>query len=307
MAHFRRRRRIPLEAEAPRLEASAPSASSGTKKKPKQNAPRAANPKAEKPIDKSGRSRKVARAAAPRGDVTSSRSPRVTAPQPSDKHRRHELSSLVPPRAIAPDADAVGEELIDREALEVPIGHSADPAIDGELSHELPQPESTVASLLSPAEFPGMFEQKNPTIDEGELTARPMSGLLPPDDAYDAVAPDELGSEWLARATEAGLGGYDSEREVRLADVFIDSGMSVVSEGSFSASYPDPSGAAESDSLDSDSDASAEEFEREAAESNGSAQNRKIRRTPRESLIAPKADVVTNSAKTTGNGGGRRR
>jgi hypothetical protein len=148
---------------------------------------------------------------------------------------------------------------LDQEALELPIGDSADPAIHGLLSHKLPQPGSTGASLREEPEFPGMMEEKNPTINEPELTAQPMQGLLPPDDAYDAVAPDELGSEWLSRATEASPTGYDPEREVQVGDIFMEAGMSVMSEGSFTASHAEEVEAA----VDADMNRSDNEEEQE--------------------------------------------
>lgn len=96
--------------------------------------------------------------------------------------------------------DAV--ELVEPESAELPIGRSADPAIDDSLSRKLlPQDETSGSALLAnPEPFAGeattdasLDEVWNslPGIAEGEQS-----------EGYDAVSPEDMGSVWLERATQ---------------------------------------------------------------------------------------------------------
>jgi hypothetical protein len=158
--------------------------------------------------------------------------------------QRHEVSSLVGPHALAPSASAVGEELIDPGAIEVPLGQSADAQIDYELSHsKLPQPDSSGAALhrLEPEEDLRVdtLPLPDPSIEEA-LTARPMKESRAREDAYDAIAPDDLASEWLTRATEAStLPSEDDLLRIDVVEVLRDTGVSIVSEGSLNAASPE--------------------------------------------------------------------
>ena len=159
-------------------------------------------------------------------------------------NQRHELSSLVGPHAIAPADSAIGEELVDPGAIEVPLGQSADPQIDRELSHsKLIQPDSSGASLQR-SDFEGDARVDTlPMLDEPDettLTARPTKESRPPEDAYDAVAPDDLASEWLSRATEAStLPSEDDLLRVDMIEVLQGSDMSMVGQGSMNAASPE--------------------------------------------------------------------
>jgi hypothetical protein len=133
--------------------------------------------------------------------------------RPTPGNERHELSSLIGPGAIAPDEASAGEELADPGAVEVPIGQSAEPDIDRELSHsKLLQPDSSGAALF---------------------TAQPTAEAPALDEAYDAVAPDDLGAEWLTRATQGSSLGTDSD--ALETDLARDAGLSVMSQGSLEA------------------------------------------------------------------------
>jgi hypothetical protein len=127
-------------------------------------------------------------------------------PQSNPGDRRHEVSSLISPLAIAPDEFAEGEELVDAGAVEVPVGQSAEPDIDRMLSKaKLSELETSGAALYA-------------------------------SDSYDAVAPEELGSEWLARATEASANYTGSPiPETPLPEALLEAGMSVISEASINA------------------------------------------------------------------------
>jgi hypothetical protein len=172
-------------------------------------------------------------------------------PIPGD--HRQEVSSLVGPHALAPERDAIGEELVDPGAIEVPIGQSADAEIDTQLSRtKLPQADSTGASLQREDVGTGVQEVSTSLYggDTSEnLTARPNQQLIPTDDAYDAVAPDDLGTEWLTRATEASsLDSTGAAPDAQPPELFFEDGMSVVSEASLNvADVDDEVGDIESD------------------------------------------------------------
>lgn len=158
---------------------------------------------------------------------------------------RQEVSSLFGPMAFAPDEDAMGEELLDPGAIEVPLGQSADPGIDYRLSHaKLPQPDSTGAALHRSETSAGVHSEGTPDFEENTtdpmLTAQPMHERPLLDDAYDALAPDDLGAEWLARATEASSSGPDDDfAEAQPAELLYEVGMAIVSEGSLNAASAD--------------------------------------------------------------------
>lgn len=158
---------------------------------------------------------------------------------------RQEVSSLFGPMAFAPDPDAMGEELLDPGAIEVPIGQSADPEIDHRLSHaKLPQPDSTGAALQKSETSVGVHSEGTPDFEENTtdpmLTAQPMHEPPLLDDAYDALAPDDLGSEWLARATEASPYGPEEDfAEAQPPELLYEVGMAIVSEGSLNAASAD--------------------------------------------------------------------
>jgi hypothetical protein len=59
-------------------------------------------------------------------------------------------------------------------------------------------------------------------------------------DAYDAVAPDELATEWLSRATQGAMLASPGEPlDPEVAELLRDAGLSLVSEGSLNFASPD--------------------------------------------------------------------
>jgi CheY-like chemotaxis protein len=154
---------------------------------------------------------------------------------------RHELSSLQGPHALAPDTLAVGEELVDPDVVEVPIGSSSDPSFAGQLSHsKRPQPYTTGAALLDGEEPSGALSevQLAAPVDAPEVTAQPSH--RPPafgDEHYDAIAPESAGLEWLSRATQSPYagGGEDGLDDLHVED---EVGAAAISEGSFEAGLP---------------------------------------------------------------------
>jgi hypothetical protein len=185
--------------------------------------------------------------------------------RPTPGRERHQVSNLVGPGAIAPDEIAIGEELVDPGALEAPLGQSADPQIDRELLHDkLLQPDSTGAALLREDLRGGLHEQwaplEGPPLDEGELTAQPSKATLLPDDAYDAVAPDDLGSEWLTRATETStMPAEDELLPTDIAVILEEAGMSVVSQGTLDAASAEQLEADSAEQLEADASAGPED------------------------------------------------
>ncbi len=93
----------------------------------------------------------------------------------------------------------VSEDLIEVEVPELPIGRSADPAIDDALQPlGQGQNETSGAALLARPERRMALSDSldeiwdaSPGFAEGEQT-----------EGYDAVAPDNLGAVWLSRATQ---------------------------------------------------------------------------------------------------------
>ncbi|HEY6556178.1 MAG TPA: hypothetical protein VI072_02855 [Polyangiaceae bacterium] len=169
---------------------------------------------------------------------------------------RHELSSLQGPHALAPDAQAVGEELVDPDVVEVPLGSSSDPSFAGQLSHsKVPQPYTTGAALLDgDAELSGSLSevQLGASVDAPEVTAQPSQ--RPPafgDEHYDAIAPESAGLEWLSRATDAPHAAFG---EGDLSDLHVEDevGAAAISEGSFEAGLPHELLDEETDEFDDD-------------------------------------------------------
>lgn len=163
--------------------------------------------------------------------------------RPISGDRRHEVSSLATPMALAPDADAMGEELVDPGAIEIPLGQSAEERIDGLLSRaKLPQPDSTGASLWKQEEAPGVHQTEvsisGRSSSDDAITARTAQEPAPDEESYDALAPDDLGTEWLSRATESISGdpnGAELGTEASPPEILLEEGMSIVSEGSLNA------------------------------------------------------------------------
>jgi hypothetical protein len=155
---------------------------------------------------------------------------------------RHELSSLTGSHALAPDRVAIGEELVDPESLEVPLGISSDESFGPRLSHDkLPQPDTTGAALfdLPEVDGEGMEIVSLASSDDADtLTAQPKQRPLFDEEHYDAIPPESAGVEWLARATEAPSmdvnAGFDGN-DISIADEFA--GIAT-SEGTLQASLP---------------------------------------------------------------------
>jgi hypothetical protein len=150
---------------------------------------------------------------------------------------RHELSSLQGPHAIAPDPVGVGEELVDPDVIEVPLGSSSDPSFAGQLSHsKMPQPDTTGAALLDVEEATGALSEVRLSAfaEDVEITAQPSQRPLLGDEHYDAIAPESAGLEWLARATEAPHAAF-GDGAVDDLHVEDEVGAAAISEGSFEA------------------------------------------------------------------------
>jgi hypothetical protein len=89
-----------------------------------------------------------------------------------------------------------------RESTELPVGRSADPDIDGSLSHRmLAIDETSGSSLFSEPEPPPEPSYREMPLDD-LWNALPGMSEGEQTEGYDAVTPEELGSVWLERATQ---------------------------------------------------------------------------------------------------------
>ena len=88
------------------------------------------------------------------------------------------------------------------ESAELPIGHSADPEIDGSLSHGMLAIDATSgASLFGVPEPEPRLHHLEPALDE-VWNALPGMSEGEQTEGYDAVTPEDLGAVWLERATQ---------------------------------------------------------------------------------------------------------
>ena len=114
---------------------------------------------------------------------------------------KRRLSAVNKPDELSEPRSPSVDELVDRESAELPVGHSADPEIDQEVSR--PSHLRTSGAVLrgeldsEDAEQPWtdgpLADVWNslPGFAEGEQT-----------EGYDAVSPEDLGAVWLERATQ---------------------------------------------------------------------------------------------------------
>jgi hypothetical protein len=190
-----------------------------------------------------------------------------------------EQDSVVPMSAQVPPRDRTRAarrhpEIVDREAVEVPVGSTSDSSYQDQLSHgRLSQPSTTGAALF------GLDERVDGTLEgmlrpsEREITAQPSERPRMNDgESYDAMAPENTGLEWLNRATEAPVAALDGDP---LENMIIEGelGASLTGEGSLEASMPHEM-RDEDDEADED-DFGSRESRRERAEARASAQNEK--------------------------------
>lgn len=88
------------------------------------------------------------------------------------------------------------------DSAELPIGHSADPEIDGALTHHRLAIDSTSgASFFGEPEPPPELHYREPPLDD-LWNALPGMSEGEQTEGYDAVTPEDLGAVWLERATQ---------------------------------------------------------------------------------------------------------
>lgn len=93
-------------------------------------------------------------------------------------------------------------ELVEPESAELPIGRSADPAIDGALSRTLlPQDETSGSALLGDSESFANESTTDASLDE-VWNSLPGIAEGEQSEGYDAVTPEDMGAVWLERATQ---------------------------------------------------------------------------------------------------------
>ncbi len=100
------------------------------------------------------------------------------------------------------DVSTDSEALVEPESAELPVGRSADPAIDDALSRKLlPQDDTSGSALLAGTE-PFMNESSTDASLDEVWNSLPGIAEGEQSEGYDAVSPEDLGSVWLERATQ---------------------------------------------------------------------------------------------------------
>jgi hypothetical protein len=98
--------------------------------------------------------------------------------------------------------DPSREHMVEPESAELPIGRSADPAIDDALSRTRSGYDQTSgAALLTDYEAPTERAFRDQSLDE-VWNATPGFAEGEQSEGYDAVAPEDMGAVWLERATQ---------------------------------------------------------------------------------------------------------
>lgn len=158
---------------------------------------------------------------------------------------RAELSSMLGAHPLGLDASQAGEELVDVGAVEVPVGRSADTEYGPHLlKDKLVQRDTTGGVLEEPNTRSGFSqvdsEQAYLDIEvdfddldrpTGEQTVGLMEHPAQANDGYDAIEPEDMGTTFLARATQAGPLGSDDPID-DLAEIPSTEPMPMVSEAS---------------------------------------------------------------------------
>ncbi len=96
--------------------------------------------------------------------------------------------------------DTSREHMIEPDSAELPIGRSADPAIDDALSRTR-QDETSGGALLSEPAPRARRPFSESSLDE-VWNAMPGFAEGAQSEGYDAVEPEDLGAVWLERATQ---------------------------------------------------------------------------------------------------------
>jgi hypothetical protein len=120
---------------------------------------------------------------------------------------------------------------------------------------------------------------KSNLAEESNYTAMPTAARMVADDAYDAVAPDDLGAEWLTRAAEANVDDSMFE-EPEPPELFLEAGMAVISEGSINAASAEQLEAEASAALEGTTDEDATDQDATDETSGGGAPMRALRAKP---------------------------
>jgi len=102
--------------------------------------------------------------------------------------------------------DTSAAELIEPESAELPVGRSADPAIDDALERtQLPQDDTSGGLLLGDHEPYSQTGAAQASVDmplDEVWNALPGFAEDEQTEGYDAVTPEDLGTVWLERATQ---------------------------------------------------------------------------------------------------------
>jgi hypothetical protein len=126
-------------------------------------------------------------------------------------------------------------DLIEPDRAELPLGRSADPDIDEALSRtNLPQDSTSGGALLGEEE---PFARDAPTDGSLDEVWNSLPGIAEGEqsEGYDAVAPEDLGSVWLERATQTTREdrphGSDPNEVPNLEDLLVSEATLATSQG----------------------------------------------------------------------------
>lgn len=95
------------------------------------------------------------------------------------------------------------ESMVEPESVELPLGRSADPAIDRSLSHGMSWDETSGGSLLAEHELEPAPRSADIDLALDDIWSS-TPGIAEPEqsEGYDAVLPEDLGTVWIQRATQ---------------------------------------------------------------------------------------------------------
>lgn len=163
------------------------------------------------------------------------------------------------------------DELIEPESAELPVGRSADPAVDDALSRtRLPQDDTTGGTLLDAPKPRRVEPSRDFSLDE-IWNAPGLDEEEERGEGYDAVNPESLGAVWLERATQT---THDPRRDASdLSDLPELDGLTISEATLASSGFGEEDEAADSRREEDDEEEDHEPASRQEEESAESRQD----------------------------------
>ena len=162
-----------------------------------------------------------------------------------ERAQRLDAAWLLAPHGLVESPSALERDLKDSDAVELPVGDSADAELQALLEHdgEPATSRSTGSSKWDGAVRAwGEHEEPNRRAETSEPTVQITQRFVGDDAEASVVTADDLGTDFLQRATQASgasrLESEDAIEEAELIDIFGDADSTMVSEASTSASDP---------------------------------------------------------------------